>query len=88
MHYKKMTFASPVPFLAQGGGRVSGLAKRVLKQCLLRGDPVELKRILPRPSATLRGEPHTGTFCTNGCVVTITHKRGHRSRVQFEVVGI
>jgi hypothetical protein len=57
IHYKKMTFVSPVPFPAQGGGLVSGLPKRVLKQLLLRGDPVELKRTLPRPSTTLRGEP-------------------------------
>ncbi len=37
IHYKKMTFVSPVPFLAQGGGQVSGLPKRVLKQLSSQG---------------------------------------------------
>lgn len=32
IHYKKMTCVSPVPFLAQGGGQVSELQKRVVEQ--------------------------------------------------------
>jgi hypothetical protein len=43
IHYKKLTFVSPVPFLAQGGGRVSGLPKRVMKQLSSQGRPSRIE---------------------------------------------
>lgn len=44
IHYKKMTFVSPVPLLAQGGGQVSGLQKRIAEQLSFRVDTAESMR--------------------------------------------
>ena len=81
---RRMTFVAPVPFLAQGGGQVSGLQKRIAEQLSFRVDTAESTRTPPRTryQFTLRW-----AFCFNDCGAAIPPNEGIDGRIGWCVIG-